>query len=67
MVCCITDNAVKQYKGYINYRMDPPSMPGAYTSNLIGRDAFKGLKLILDKVKETVEYFHRSTLKTTQI
>lgn len=71
VVCCVTDNAANITKAIqITKWTHLPCL--AHTINFIARDSFKGLKPILDKVKEAVEYFHRSTLgaeklKATQI
>jgi len=71
VVCCVTDNAANITKAIqITKWTHLPCL--AHTINLIARDSLKGLKPILDKVKEAVEYFHRSTLgaeklKATQI
>ncbi|KAF3832801.1 hypothetical protein F7725_026466, partial [Dissostichus mawsoni] len=70
VVCCVTDNAANITKAIqIAKWTHLPCL--AHTINLIARDSLKGLKPILDKVKEAVEYFHRSTvgaekLKATQ-
>lgn len=71
VVCYITANAANITKAIqITKWTHLPCL--AHTINLIARDALKCLKPILDKLKEAVEYFHRSTLgaeklKATQI
>ena len=62
VVCCVSDNAanikaIKTLK-WTHY----PCL--AHTINLIVRDALKVMKPSVDKVKEIVEFFHRSTTAT---
>lgn len=61
VVCCVTDNAANITKAMkILKWTHHPCL--AHTINLIVRDALKGIKPTVDKVKAAVEYFHRSTL-----
>lgn len=70
VVCCLTDNAANVTKAVTLTKW--PHLPClAHTINLVVRDALKGPQPIIDKVKEAVEYFHRSgpgskKLKETQ-
>jgi len=73
VVCCLTDNAANVSKAIKTIGwMHLPCL--AHTINLVVRDAL-GLQAstpIIDKLKEAVEYFHRSTvgaqkLKETQL
>ncbi len=61
VVCCITDNTANITKA-IQITKWTHFACLAHTINLIVRDALNGLKPILNKVKEAVEYFHRSIL-----
>jgi len=73
VVCCLTDNAANVSKAIKTIGwMHLPCL--AHTINLVVRDALglQASKPIIDKVKEAVEYFHRSTvgaqkLKETQL
>lgn len=71
VVCCLTDNAANVTKAIQTIGwMHLPCL--AHTINLVVRDALQASKPIIDKVKEAVEYFHRSTvgaqkLKETQL
>ncbi|XP_039630884.1 E3 SUMO-protein ligase ZBED1-like [Polypterus senegalus] len=71
VVCCLTDNAANVTKAIqtIGWTHLPCL---AHTINLVVRDNLQASKPIIDKVKEAVEYFHRSTvgaqkLKETQL
>ncbi|KAG2455213.1 RBM5 protein, partial [Polypterus senegalus] len=71
VVCCLTNNAANVTKA--TQTIGWTHLPClAHTINLVVRDALQASKPITDKVKEAVEYFHRSTvgaqkLKETQL